>query len=284
MTTAVIGRILATSLYQAISEQLPLRVEFYESWLSPKGFTARRVYLSGVRAVFSFLRREEVGYDAIVRRAGDLAANWLFDDLPPLRRRLMLALPRGLRMRAALSLARSFVKEIWAQSEVKVRSGREASTVTITGSIFCDVRAAAPAGLCGFYAAGLEAILAAPEPRRGRAHRRLRGAGRRRAAGWRSPRRPRAPSVGAAAVVLAVLLAGGAPAPARAQAPTAAGAARVLVMPFENASKQARLAWMGEGASHPAHRSARRPRRPRVEPQTSACARSSASRCRRLRA
>ena len=123
MTTAVIGRILATSLYQAISERLPLRVEFYESWLSPKGFTARRVSLSGVRAVFSFLRREEAGYDAIVRRAGDLAANWLFDDLPPLRRRLMLALPRGLRMRAALSLARSFVKEIWSQSEVKVRSG-----------------------------------------------------------------------------------------------------------------------------------------------------------------
>ena len=180
MTTAVIGRILATSLYQAISEQLPLRVEFYESWLSPKGFTARRVYLSGVRAVFSFLRREEAGYDAIVRRAGDLAANWLFDDLPPLRRRLMLALPRGLRMRAALSLARSFVKETWSQSEVKVRSGREASTVTITGSIFCDVRAAAPDGLVRVLCGGPRGHSRAPEPRRGRAHRRLRGAGRRR--------------------------------------------------------------------------------------------------------
>jgi len=75
MATAVIGRILATSLYQAITEQLPLRVEFYESWLSAKGFQARRVYVSGVRAVFSFLRREGAGYDSVVRRAGELAAN-----------------------------------------------------------------------------------------------------------------------------------------------------------------------------------------------------------------
>ncbi len=122
MTTAVIGRILATSLYQAISEQLPLRVEFYESWLSAKGFSARRVYVAGVRAVFSFLRREGTSdTTAIVRRAGELAATWLFDDLPPIRRRLMLALPRALRVRAAVALAKALVRETWDQSTVKVR-------------------------------------------------------------------------------------------------------------------------------------------------------------------
>ena len=159
MATAVIGRILATSLYQAITEQLPLRVEFYESWLSPKGFRARRVSVSGVRAVFSFLRREDAGYDSIVRRAGELAANWLFDDLPPIRRRVMLALPRALRVRAALALAKSLVKETWDASSVAVRWRREASTLSITGSLFCGVREAAPEALCGFYAAGLEASL-----------------------------------------------------------------------------------------------------------------------------
>ena len=113
MTTAVIGQVLATSLYQAIAEHLPLRVEFYESWLSARGFRAKRVYVSGVRAVFSFLRGEPEGYDSIVRRAGALAADWLFDDLPPIRRRLLLALPRALRVRAALSLAAGLVKETW---------------------------------------------------------------------------------------------------------------------------------------------------------------------------
>ncbi|MCU0249083.1 MAG: hypothetical protein MUE61_02655 [Vicinamibacterales bacterium] len=247
MATAVIGRILATSLYQAITEQLPLRVEFYESWLSPKGFRARRVYVSGVRAVFSFLRREDAGYDAIVRRAGELAANWLFEDLPPIRRRVMLALPRALRVRAALGLAKSLVKETWGASSVSVRWRREASTLTITGSLFCGVRESAPVALCGFYAAGLEACL-----RRLNLDAEVRIDACAAQGGDRcrlsvTPVRP--PGEAAPAVLLAFLLAGGLAAGAAAQTPAPAMAARVLVMPFDNASKQPRLAWMGEGAS-----------------------------------
>ncbi|MGE5198811.1 MAG: hypothetical protein ACM3H9_04165, partial [Rhodospirillaceae bacterium] len=246
MTTAVIGRIVATSLYQAITERLPLRVEFYESWLSPKGFAARRVHMSGVRAVFSFLRREKGEYDPVVRRAGELAANWFVDDLPPLRRRLLLALPRTLRLRAALALAGRLVRETWSESRVKVRRGRETSTFVITGSLFCDARAGAPGALCGFYAAALEACL-----------RRLnlegdvridacaaQGAG---SCSLSVTTPVRQTDAAPAAVVLAVLLAGGVAAGAAAQTPAVAG--RVLVMPFDNASKQARLGWMGEGAS-----------------------------------
>ena len=244
MATAVIGQVLATSLYQAIAEYLPLRVEFYESWLSARGFRAKRVYVSGVRAVFSFLRGEPEGYDSIVRRAGALAADWLFDDLPPIRRRLLLALPRALRVRAALSLAAGLVKETWEQSVAKVRWGSETSTLTITGSIFCDVRAAAPAALCGYYAAGLEACL-----RRLNIEAEVRidacaaqgGDACRLSVVAAPPRADAAP-----AVVLAVLLACGAAAAAPAQTPAGG---RALVIPFENASKQARLAWMGEGAS-----------------------------------
>jgi tetratricopeptide (TPR) repeat protein len=247
MTTAVIGRILATSLYQAITEQLPLRVEFYESWLSAKGFQARRVYLSGVRAVFSFLRREDVGYDDVVRRAGALAANWLFDDLPPLRRRLIQALPRSLRLRAALALAKGLVTETWDESRVKVSWRREASTLTITGSIFCNVREARPDAQCGFYAAGLQTCL-----------RRLNLDEDVRidacaAQGADGCTLTVVPSRGAAevgpAALLAMLLAAGAAAGAAAQTPAPAVTGRVLVMPFDNASKQARLAWLGEGAS-----------------------------------
>ncbi|MFO7693024.1 MAG: hypothetical protein R6V57_08075, partial [Vicinamibacterales bacterium] len=248
MTTAVIGQVLATSLYQAIAEQLPLRVDFYESWLSARGFVAKRVYVSGVRAVFSFLRREADGYDPIVRRAGALAADWLFDDLPPIRRRLMLALPRALRVRAALALAAGLVKETWEESAVKVRWRREASTLTITGSIFCDVRAAAPEALCGYYAAGLEVCL-----RRLNLEADVRidacaaqgGDACRLSVATAPPRAAAAPAV-VPAVLLAVLIAGGAAAAAPAQTPPGG---RVLVMPFENASKQARLAWLGEGAS-----------------------------------
>jgi len=247
MTTAVIGRILATSLYQAIAEHLPLRVEFYESWLSPDGLAARRVYAAGVRAVFSFLRREDAGYDRVVRRAGALAADWLFDDLPPVRRRLLLALPRALRVRAALGLARDLIKETWAESKVRIRWRREASTLTIAGSIFCDVRDAAPEPLCGFYAAGLEACLRRLSLD---ADVRIEACAAHGGAGCRLSVTPSRPAAGAgAAVLLAVALTGGLAAGAAAQAPAPAAAGRVLVMPFENASKQARLGWMGEGAA-----------------------------------
>jgi bacteriochlorophyll 4-vinyl reductase len=247
MTKAVIGRILATSLYQAITEHLPLRVEFYESWLSPNSFTARRVYVAGVRAVLSFLRREDVGYDRVVRRAGELAANWLFDDLPPIRRRLMLALPRTWRVRAALGLAKALIRETWAESKVRIRWRREASTLTIAGSIFCGVRDAAPEALCGFYAAGLEACL-----RRLSLDAEVRIDACAALGGARcmlsvTPSGPAADA--AAAVLLAIALTGGLAAGVAAQAPAPDVAGRVLVMPFDNASKQARLGWMGEGAS-----------------------------------
>jgi tetratricopeptide (TPR) repeat protein/predicted hydrocarbon binding protein len=247
MTTAVIGRILATSLHQAITEHLPLRVEFYESWLSPKGFTARRVYVAGVRAVLSFLRREDAGYDRVVRRAGDLAANWLFDDLPPIRRRLLLALPRTLRVRAALTLAKDLITETWAESRVKIRRGRDASTLTIAGSIFCDVRDGAPEALCGFYAAGLEACLRRLNVD---ADVRIDACAALGGTGCTLSVRPSLPAAGAgAAALLAAALAAGLAAGAAAQAPAPFAAGRVLVMPFENTSKQARLGWMGEGAS-----------------------------------
>jgi Flp pilus assembly protein TadD len=250
MTRAVIGRILATSLYQAISELLPIRVEFYESWLSPKGFQARRVYVSGVRAVFSFLRREPGGFDPVVRRAGALAAYWMFDELPPIRRRLLQALPRALRFRAALALAKDLVRETWDQSAVKIRWRREASTLTITRSIFCDVREAAPLALCGFYAAGLETCLRRldleAEVRIERCQARDGGAC---TLVVTSSAAPAAAVPGARSLVLALLIAGGAAAAAIAQSPSPAVAERVLVMPFDNVSKQPRLAWLGEGAS-----------------------------------
>ena len=248
MTTAVIGRVLATSLYQAITEQLPLRVEFYESWLSPRGFTARRVYVAGVRAVFSFLRREDGAYEAVVRRAGDLAAGWLFDDLPPIRRRLLLALPRPLRARAALTLAANLVKETWGQSQAKVRWRRGAGTMTIAPSLFCDVRDTVPGDLCGFYAAGLETCL-----RRLNLEAEVRidaCAGRGSAACILVVDTPRASmSVAAVVLALAAVLTGGVAARAEAQALAPAAADRVLVMPFENSTRQARLGWMGEGAA-----------------------------------
>jgi len=245
MGTAVIGQLLAASLHQAISEVLPLRLDFYESWLSARRFRARRVSLGGIRAVFSFLRLEDDRYDTVMRRAGELAATWMCEGLPPFRRRCLRALPRALRARAALALARRLACSTWEQTRVSAGWRRGVGTFTVNHSLFCDVRGIAPAPLCGFYTAVVESCV------------RFLGVG----ADVRVERcqargdgecaivvTPDAPGARAGAVaVLAAVLAGVMSTTLSAQAPVPAARERVLVMPFENASQQARLAWLGEG-------------------------------------
>ena len=249
MGTAVIGQLFAASLHQAISEVLPLRLEFYESWLSKGGFRNSRVTLGGIRAVFSFLRLEDDRYDTVMRRAGELAATWMYDDLPPIRRRLLRALPRALRVRAALALASRLACSIWAQTSVAARWRRGVGTVTVSHSLFCDVREVVPAPLCGFYTALVERCARSlgieAEVRVERCEARGDGA----CVIVVTPATPGTRAGGA--VPLALLLAGVLSVTAGAQAPLPVAAARerVLVMPFENASREARFAWLGEGSA-----------------------------------
>ncbi|MDO8834519.1 MAG: hypothetical protein Q7V01_02935, partial [Vicinamibacterales bacterium] len=109
MSAAGIGRLLIASLHQAISEQIPARLSFYEPWLTTDGFRTSRVSLAGIRAAFSFLRQDDGAYDPVMRRAGELAASWLWQDLSAVRRAWLRALPAWGRRRAAGRLARRLV-------------------------------------------------------------------------------------------------------------------------------------------------------------------------------
>jgi Tfp pilus assembly protein PilF/predicted hydrocarbon binding protein len=249
MGTAVIGQLLAASFHEAISEVLPLRLDFYESWLSARGFRSRRVSLAGIRAVLSFLRLEDDRYDTVTRRAGELAATWMYEDLPPIRRRLLRALPRALRVRAAVALAKHLACSTWDQTRVSARWRRGVGTITVRHSLFCDVRALAPAPLCGFYTAIVESCIrllgVEADVRVERCQARGDGA-------CAIVVTPDAPGAGAGALaVLWAVLAGVMSTTLGAQAlvPVSAGRERVLVMPFENPSREARLAWMGEGSA-----------------------------------
>jgi hypothetical protein len=68
-------------------------------------------------------------------------------------------LPRRLRARLALGIARDLVKASYggSRARVRVRSGR--ARVEIHSSIFCGVREQAAHPLCGFYAAAFERVL-----------------------------------------------------------------------------------------------------------------------------
>jgi hypothetical protein len=151
MTEARIGRLLAASLHQAIAERLPQRLEFYEEWLTSEGLRDGSIGLAPMTAVIGFLRTEGAAYDAVVGRAGQLAADWTFLALPPYRRRAIGWLPRTLRARAALNVAADIVRSLGAQSEATSRLRRNRARFEVRPSVFCAVRGVSPAPLCGFY-------------------------------------------------------------------------------------------------------------------------------------
>jgi hypothetical protein len=158
MSEPRIGRFLVASLHQAIGELLPDRLEFYENWLSVSGLREGTIGLAPLSAVLSFLRNEGDAYQQVVTRAGSHAADWTFNGLPALERRLAPLLPLRLRIRAALRTVRALVRATYPGTRVIIRVRTGAASVDLRGSLFCEVREASPRPLCGFYVAAMNRL------------------------------------------------------------------------------------------------------------------------------
>ena len=159
MSEPRIGRVLVASLHQAIAELLPNRLEFYENWLNVSGLRQGTIGLAPLFAVLSFLRTEGEAYNLITSRAGEYAADWTGNNLAPLERRVIGALPAPLRARAALRTARALVRDTYPGSRAIVRLRRGTASVDLRGSLFCEVREASMLPLCGFYASATARVL-----------------------------------------------------------------------------------------------------------------------------
>ena len=153
MTETHLGRLLPACLHQAIADELPDRLEFYEEWLDPVGLRNGSIGLAPLSAVTGFLRTEGAQYDAVVARAGALAAEWSLDNVSTSMRRFGAALPAGLRTRFALRIVRRIVRNVLSSSSATSKVARGRATVTVDASAFCMVRDRAAAPLCGFYRA-----------------------------------------------------------------------------------------------------------------------------------
>jgi len=147
------------SLHQAIAEVRPTRLDFYEHWLHADGLRHGGIGLAPMVAVVGFLRTEGDAYERIVARAGDCAADWVVDGLSGLERRVVLALPRPLRLRAALRIGRGLVKRTYPRSRAIVTVRRGTARIDVRRSLFCDVREPGDAPLCRFYAAAFVRLL-----------------------------------------------------------------------------------------------------------------------------
>lgn len=151
MSEARIGRVLVASLHQAIADLLPTRLEFYENWLNVSGLREGTIGLAPLFAVLSFLRSEGEAYHLITERAGEYAAAWTYDNVPALEKRVVQALPMGLRVRAALRTARALIKATYPGSRAITRMRRGSVAIDLRGSLFCEVREVSVGPLCGFY-------------------------------------------------------------------------------------------------------------------------------------
>src|SRR5258706_8553833 len=105
MRDAAIGRVLVASLHQGIADILPTRLGFYENWLNAEGLREGTIGLAPLYAVLSFLRQEGDAYRLITTRAGEYAAEWTVQSMPPVQRAMIKAAPVGLRSRILLRLA-----------------------------------------------------------------------------------------------------------------------------------------------------------------------------------
>src|SRR5262245_29098655 len=127
MVDAGVGRLLLASLHQGIADVIPVRLPFYENWLTPPGLSSGRKFgLAPLHAVLSFLRLEgEPTYTQIMHRAGNHTGEWAFEELSAFRRTLVSRCPTPLRVRTALWLSRGMIRRTFrgSTSRVKVKKG-----------------------------------------------------------------------------------------------------------------------------------------------------------------
>ena len=159
MREAGIGRVLVASLHQGIADILPTRLTFYENWLNAEGLREGTIGLAPLYAVLSFLRQEGEAYQIITARAGEYAAEWTVQSMPPLRRAMIKAAPPWLRSRMLMRLAGQLVRESYQGSRAISRVRKGLASVDLRASIFCTVRERVSHPLCGFYAAAYTRLL-----------------------------------------------------------------------------------------------------------------------------
>ena len=160
MSETGIGRVLVASLHQGIADILPTRLEFYENWLNAEGLREGTIGLAPLYAVLSFLRQEGDAYRLITTRAGEYAADWTVQSMPPIQRAMIKAAPLWLRSRMLLRLARGLVRSSYKGSRAMSRLRRGTARIDLRASVFCTVRERVPHPLCGFYAAAFTRLLA----------------------------------------------------------------------------------------------------------------------------
>jgi hypothetical protein len=153
VTGTEIGRVLVASMHQAIADELPTRVDFYDHWLGGQRMRDGSVGLAPMTAVLGFLRAEGEPYHAVMKRAGIYAADWTVDSLGAMERRFIHSQPRWWRLRSVMRLTARTIRAGYQPVKTKVRVKKNQAWFEVRQSLFCRVRAPQGAALCDYHAA-----------------------------------------------------------------------------------------------------------------------------------
>ncbi|MFN8062696.1 MAG: tetratricopeptide repeat protein [Vicinamibacterales bacterium] len=159
MADARIGRLIAAVLHDAVDEELPARLEFYESWLVPADLGRKALPPSSMLAVLSFLRQEGDGYTRVMEAAGRRAAEWTLARHSRWRRTWWRLWPARRRAARVVPLLRDVAREVSDRNKVTGRIARGRGRVDVSDSLFCGGRQPASHPLCTFYRAAAAQLL-----------------------------------------------------------------------------------------------------------------------------
>jgi predicted hydrocarbon binding protein len=131
----LVERLFLASLWKALQDIAPERLEVFQKWFDPAD-RRPRFHIAPVMGAVSYLRRDTALYQRVMEQAGRYAADWSFEHLSPLERKLWGSLPRAGRDRAVRRLLRVGLKNIHSDGELEARREGPKLVVTVSNSIF----------------------------------------------------------------------------------------------------------------------------------------------------
>ncbi len=160
---SVVERKFIASLHQAVEDIAPEELEVFEKWFTPAD-RRPRYHIAPVIGVLGYLRKNPSLYLDVMSRAGNLASQWCFRELPKIQMRFVRSWLVPGHERWIRRLLRSGLRNIHRDGELETRRDDEKLVITVKNSLFC--RTNTPTGngpACRYYAALFSGLLGSIE-------------------------------------------------------------------------------------------------------------------------
>lgn len=163
MSETSVERVFVASVRTALEQLAPERLDVFENWFPP-GDRRRRFHIATVMGAVSYLSRDPEFYNAVMQKAGRIAADWCYEQVSPVERKFWASMPRAGKERAVRRLLRFGLKQIQSDGDLTAQREGTKLLLTVSNSIFCrTVSANGP--VCLYYATLFTGLLERAELR-----------------------------------------------------------------------------------------------------------------------